>query len=152
MDLAFTNGAAMQNNGLDLNITGRLINKPNMKWDMGLQLATYRNKVLTLPDGAFETTYYGARMITAEGGAAKQFYGLQSYGVVATAGDGANTGVIRRLADGSLLPFEAGDVHFVDQDRAMIIDEKDRVVIGNPNPSLFGPGRTTLRYRRFSMH
>src|SRR5690606_6134944 len=106
MDRAFTNGAAMQNNGLDLNITGRLINKPNMKWDMGLQLATYRNKVLTLPDGAFETTYYGARMITEEGGAANQFYGLQTYGVFATARDAANTGLSRRLTDGSLLPFE----------------------------------------------
>jgi len=152
MDLAFTNGAAMQNNGLDLNITGRLINKPNLKWDMGLQLATYRNKVLTLPDGAFETTYYGARMITEEGGAANQFYGLQTYGVFATARDAANTGLSRRLTDGSLLPFEAGDVHFVDQNGDNIIDEKDRVVIGNPNPNWFGSWHTTLRYKRFSMH
>ncbi|PRD54251.1 SusC/RagA family TonB-linked outer membrane protein [Sphingobacterium gobiense] len=152
MSLAFTNGATMQNNGLDLNITGRLINKPNMKWDMGLQLATYRNKVLTLPGGAFETTYYGARMITTEGGAANQFYGLQSYGVFATARDAANTGLSRRLTDGSLLPFEAGDVHFVDQNGDNIIDEKDRVVIGNPNPDWFGSLNTTFRYKRFSLH
>lgn len=152
MDLAFTNGAAMQNNGLDMNITGRLINKTNTKWDIGLQLATYRNKVLTLPDGAFETTYYGARMITQEGGSANQFYGLQTYGVFATASNAANSGLSRRLTDGSLLPFEAGDVHFVDQNGDNIIDEKDRVVIGNPNPNWFGSFHTTLTYKRFSMH
>src|SRR5690606_12612437 len=36
MVLAFTNGASMQNNGLDLNITGRLINKLDVKWVMRL--------------------------------------------------------------------------------------------------------------------
>lgn len=152
MDLAFTNGASMQNTGLDLNINGRLINKADLKWDLGLQLATYRNKVLTLPGGAFETTYYGARMITQEGGAANQFYGLQTNGVYATARDAANAGLSRRLTDGSLLPFEAGDVHFVDQNGDNVIDEKDRVVIGNPNPAWFGSLHTTVRYKRFSMH
>lgn len=152
MDLAFTNGAAMQNNGLDLNITGRLINKMDTKWDLGLQLASYRNKVLTLPDGAFETTYYGARMITQEGAAANQFYGLQTYGVFSTAQEAANTGLSRRLTDGSLLPFQAGDVHYIDQNGDNVIDENDRVVIGNPNPKLFGSVHSTLTYKRFSMH
>src|SRR5690606_2882914 len=152
MDLAFTNGATMKNQGLDLNITARLINKPDTKWDMGVQVATSRNKVGTLPGGAFEATYYGARMITQEGSAANQFYGLQTYGVFATAADAANTGLSRRLTDGSLLPFEAGDVHFVDQNGDHVIDEKDRVAIGNPNPNWFGSFHTTLRYKRFSMH
>ena len=152
MDLAFTNGATMKNQGLDLNITARLINKPDTKWDMGVQVATSRNKVGTLPGGAFEATYYGARMITQEGSAANQFYGLQTYGIFATAADAANTELSRRLTDGSSLPFEAGDVHFVDQNGDDVIDEKDRVAIGNPNPDWFGSFHTTLRYKRFSMH
>src|SRR3546814_9657937 len=65
--LAVYNGASMQNKGLEGHVTGRLVNKANTKWDVGVQVATYRNKVLGLPDGAFETTYYGARMITEVG-------------------------------------------------------------------------------------
>lgn len=152
MDLSFTNGAAMRNQGLDLNVSGRVLNNVHTKWDVGLQLATYRNKVTNLPGGAFETTYYGARMITQEGGAANRFYGLQSYGVFATSRDAANAGLSRRLTDGSLLPFEGGDMHFVDQNGDNIIDEKDRVVIGNPNPDWFGSLHTTLKYKQFSAH
>src|SRR5690606_24374914 len=151
MELAFYNGASMQNRGIEGHITGRLVNKPNTKWDVGVQVATYSNKVLGLPDGAFETTYYGARMITEVGAPANRFYGLQSQGVFATAADAASAGLSRRLTNGSLLPFEAGDVHFIDQNDDKVIDEQDRVAIGNPNPDWYGSLRPSLTYKRPSM-
>lgn len=152
MDLLFTNGAGMRNNGLDVNATARLVNNSRVKWDIGVQLGAYRNKVTALPGGAFETSYYGATMITHVGGAANQFYGLQTQGVFATAKEAANAGMSRRLTDGSLLPFQAGDVRFVDQNGDNVIDERDRVVIGNPNPDWFGSFHTTFSYKRFSAH
>src|SRR3546814_17634391 len=93
-----------------------------------------------------------ARMITEVGAASNQFYGVQSQGGFVTAADAASAGLSRRLTNGSLLPFEAGDVHFIDQNGDKVIDEQDRVAIGNPNPDWYGSLHTSLTYKRFSMH
>ena len=34
--------------------------------------------------------------------------------------------------------FSAGDMHFVDNEPDGIIDEKDKVIIGDPNPDIYG--------------
>ncbi len=47
--------------------------------------------------------------------------------------------------------FQAGDVRFVDLQNDGVIDEKDKTVIGAPNPELFGNIYTNFSYKRWSL-
>ena len=48
--------------------------------------------------------------------------------------------------------FQAGDVHFVDQNGDGWITEADKVVIGDPNPDIYGNIYTMLSYKRFTLN
>ncbi|TJZ61800.1 SusC/RagA family TonB-linked outer membrane protein [Sphingobacterium olei] len=152
MDVVFRNGAEMRNRGVELGLNGRVVQNRNTKFDIGIQLAKYENKVTNLPDGSFENLFYGGRMITQVGGAANQFYGLQTAGIYTTEQEASNAGLSRQLSDGTLLPFQGGDRQFVDQNGDGIIDASDRVVIGNPNPDWFGSFTTALQYKRWTFN
>lgn len=152
IDVVFLNGASMRNLGVEVGINGRLVHNKNTTFDIGIQLSKYRNEVTSLPDGAFETSYYGGDMITEVGSAANQFYGLQTQGIYSTSEEAASAGLNRQLSDGSLLPFQAGDMHFIDQNGDEIIDARDKVIIGNPNPDWFGAFTTSLTYKSWSFN
>jgi len=47
--------------------------------------------------------------------------------------------------------FRAGDVRFVDQNADGIIDDRDRVVLGNPNPDIFGNFNVQLKWKRLTL-
>ena len=40
---------------LKLGLNFRVINKANFKWDVGVNAGTYKNKILSVPDGMFVT-------------------------------------------------------------------------------------------------
>ncbi len=152
IDVVFLNGGAMRNTGIELGINGRVLKTKHTTLDLGVQLSKYKNKVTALPNGSFETSYYGGQMITQVGTAANQFYGLQTNGVYTTSQEAASAGLNRQLSDGTLVPFQAGDVHYVDQNGDNIIDDRDRVIIGNPNPAWFGAFTTALNYKNWSFN
>ena len=54
-------------------------------------------------------------------------------------------------ADEAYKNFQAGDVHFVDQNGDGVINEADKVVIGDPNPSIYGNIHTSLSYKRLTL-
>ena len=84
--------------------------KPAFKWDIGLQAGMYRNKVLSVPNGSFVTSYAGAGILTRNGEAANQFYGWVADGVFSTTAEAAAAGLSKKNADGSLSAFAAGDI------------------------------------------
>ena len=163
------NGGAMNNTGAAVNITGRAINTKDWKWEIGANIGTYKNEVTKLPDGTtfnsqkdgalygYTTDIYDATILTAVGQAAGVFFGYETDGVYAKASDvpvSAKTGLPLSTQDvntGILTPFEAGDVKFVDQNGDNIINQQDRVIIGNPNPDLYGNISSNLMYKNFSL-
>ncbi|MFY0022392.1 TonB-dependent receptor, partial [Acinetobacter baumannii] len=48
-DYAVTNNGAMKTSGLELSVNARIINKSKLKWDVGVLLATYKNRITSLP-------------------------------------------------------------------------------------------------------
>ena len=163
------NGGAMNNTGAAVNITGRAINTKDWKWEIGANIGTYKNEVTKLPDGTtfnsqkdgalygYTTDIYDATILTAVGQAVGVFFGYETDGVYAKASDvpvSAKTGLPLSTQDvntGILTPFEAGDVKFVDQNGDNIINQQDRVIIGNPNPDLYGNISSNLMYKNFSL-
>jgi TonB-linked SusC/RagA family outer membrane protein len=162
------NGGAMNNTGATVNIIGRAINTKDWKWEVGANIGTYKNEVTKLPDGTtfnsqkdgalygYTTDIYDATILTAVGQAAGVFFGYETDGVYANAAD-VPTDVngkplsTQDINTGILTPFEAGDVKFVDQNGDNIINLQDRVIIGNPNPDLYGNISSNLMYKNFSL-
>lgn len=53
--------------------------------------------------------------------------------------------------NGQKKAFMAGDMHFEDINHDNIIDEKDKQVIGDPNPDIYGNFNLSLQYRGLTL-
>lgn len=149
---ALSNGGDMTNKGLELAINGRLINKGELKWDMGLTFGLNRNKISGLGGNAqLLTDYSGATIVTQIGQAANLFYGYKTNGVYESDATSIAAGLSNKTADGAYIPFQGGDMKFVDLNGDKKIDENDRQVIGNPNPDFTGAYSNKISYNRWSL-
>ncbi|MCX6239745.1 MAG: SusC/RagA family TonB-linked outer membrane protein [Bacteroidia bacterium] len=145
---AITNNSGMKTSGVELAVNGRILNR-TIKWDIGLNLSTSKNQITKIPnDKLITTTFGGASILTEVGKAANLFYGYKTSGVYATQTE--ISGQFNRTASGNLVPFQAGDVRFVDKNGDKIIDEKDMQVIGNPNPDFVGSFSNVISWKRWS--
>lgn len=149
---AVMNDGKMSNKGIDLNLNGRLIDAKEFKWDMGLQISTYKNKIVSMSEDETLTEIEGGIVRTKVGEPVAQFYGYKTDGVFSTLEDASASGLKIVKVDGSEVPFTAGDMKFVDKDGNKIIDEKDMRVIGDPNPDFFGSVTSKLIWKRFTLN
>lgn len=170
----WTNEGALQNRGFEANANAILINKKNWKWQVGATVGHYNNEITKLPasNAIVQTDVNGGNqhvingytisafgtdnILTAVGQAAGSFFGYQTAGVFAS--DEAarcNNGDYLKYPTGikedPYRNFQAGDVHFVDQNGDGVINEADKVVIGNPNPDIYGNLFTSLNYKRLRL-
>ncbi|MEJ6980708.1 SusC/RagA family TonB-linked outer membrane protein [Pedobacter sp. P351] len=148
-DFAFSNNSGMKSNGVELGLNGRLLNK-SIKWDMGLNVSTYKTEITKIPGDRMLTNYAGGTILTQKGLEGNLFYGYKTNGVYSTSAEATAANLASRRNDGTVLAFKAGDVRFVDTNGDNFIDEDDRQVIGNPNPDFVGMYTNTLSWKRFS--
>ena len=137
----WTNDGKMTNDGFDVAFTAKVIDLPKFKMELGASAGHYTNKVKRLADGQeFTTTdLYNGTIITKVGKAAGLFYGYKTNGVFSTTEEAEKANL--RIVDGAgnETAFQAGDMKFVDLNGDGIIsDDKDRTIIGDPNPDIFG--------------
>ncbi|HEV8283847.1 MAG TPA: SusC/RagA family TonB-linked outer membrane protein [Chitinophagaceae bacterium] len=151
LSYAVTNSGGMKTTGLELSVTGRIISKPSLKWDVGFTVAHYKSILASLPD-EIVTEYAGATIVSWNGKAPNLFYGYQTAGVYESDQEAFSDGLSVRKADGvTTLPFKGGDIRFMDNNGDKIIDVNDREVIGDPNPDFFGSFNTSFQYKNFSL-
>jgi TonB-linked SusC/RagA family outer membrane protein len=151
-DYGLQNGGTMENKGVELAVSGRLINKNNLKWDMGFTYALHRNKVIGLGENQnLITNFSGATIITQPGSAANLFYGYKTKGVYTADAEALASGLSNKTVDGDFIPFQGGDMRFVDTNGDHTIDENDRQVIGNPNPDFTGSFSNKLSYKQWTL-
>lgn len=106
----------------------------------------------------YTSSIYGENnILTAVGHAAGVFYGYKTAGVFSTDEEAklaGKYGYLRYptgLAQQPSRDFKAGDVHFVDQNGDGWISEADMVVIGDPNPDLYGNIYTSLTWKDLTL-
>jgi len=150
LSFAVTNSGAMRTQGLDLGINGRLVNTSVWKWDVGITLGTYLTKITQLPQPSIYNSYAGAVYLSQVGQQANLFYGYKTEGVFESNAIAAASGLSTKTPEGNTRYFAGGDMRFADVNGDQVIDEKDRVVIGNPNPDLFGSLNNRVSWRRWS--
>ena len=153
----WVNDGTLINKGFEIGVNGKPVVTKDWNLEAGVTLAHYKNKVTKLANGSYTTSVYGDNnIITQVGSPAAQFYGYQTAGVFSTDAEakaaGNGTYLKYKDASGADNNFTAGDMHFVDQNKDGYIDDKDKVVLGNPNPDIYGNIYATLKWKRFSLN
>ncbi len=162
----WTNEGSLTNKGFEFHANAALINKKNWQWELGASIGHYNNKVTKLPSTSsnfmkltdvnggtvqnihgYTSSVYGEdNVLTAVGEALGSFYGWQTDGILASDAEASKAGAQGYLKyptglaeeDKKYYNFQAGDVKFVDQNNDGVIDDADKVVLGNPNPDIYG--------------
>ena len=152
----WSNGGALENIGFDVAANAKVISRKNWKWELGANVAAYKNEITALPDGNYTTTIYGANVLTSVGRPAGVFYGYETAGVYATQAEADEDGLKIVSKSGQPTAFGAGDMKFVNHvdevGNENVIDEKDMVVIGDPNPDFYGNLYSNLSYKRLTLN
>lgn len=155
----WSNDGKLENAGFDLSANVKVLALKNFGWELGASLGHYKNKVTALPDNnhAIKTDVYGGTVITQVGQPVGLFYGLRTNGVYATEADAAADGYYKTNAQGNPVYYQAGDMRFYDLtgDGEIYAGDDatrdDRMVIGDPNPDIYGNISTVLSYKNLKL-
>ncbi|HRZ97000.1 MAG TPA: SusC/RagA family TonB-linked outer membrane protein, partial [Paludibacter sp.] len=149
----WTNGGSLKNNGLEFSLNMKVLNLKNLKWELGLSAGHYQNEIthLDVEGGSYTTKVYDGEVLMAEGQPVGVFYGYKTKGVFSTQPDATAAGLKIMNEDGTFTDFNAGDIIFEDKVVDGIIDEKDKQIIGNPNPDLYGNITSKWTVNRFTL-
>ena len=152
----WTNGGEIENQGFELSVTTKPVVTRNWNVEVGASVGHYANKVTKLPDGDYTSSVYGDNnILTSVGNPVGLFYGYKTAGVFATDAEAKAAGKDGYLymEDNAGLrnDFKAGDVHFIDQNNDGKISELDKVVIGDPNPDIYGNIFATINYKNLTL-
>lgn len=152
----WTNGGEIKNEGFELSVTAKPVVTHKWNVEVGASVGHYANKLTKLPDGDYTSSVYGDNnILTSVGNPVGLFYGYKTAGVFATDAEAKAAG-----KDGYLYmednagirnDFKAGDVHFIDQNNDGKISELDKVVIGDPNPDIYGNIFATINYKNLTL-
>ena len=154
LDQNWSNGGALKNEGFDAQVGFKALVTKNWQWEIGASMGHYKNRITELADGrtSLTTDIYGATILTEVGKPANLFYGYRTEGVFSTSEE-ASAAALYILGDNGVTKnyFKAGDMHFFDRNGDHQITEADRVVIGDPNPDIYGNIFTTLAFKRLKL-
>jgi hypothetical protein len=167
LDMNWSNGGKLKNEGFDVNFTAKVLALKDFQWQIGASAGHYKNEIKELPDGAqsMDNQIYGATIRTQVGQAANLFYGYKSLGVFSTTAEAQAASAhaagldtydpngLYFLADNGEdhVYFEAGDVHFADLNGDGKITDKDQTFIGDPNPDIYGNIFTSFAWKRLKL-
>jgi hypothetical protein len=155
LDQSWCNVGALENQGFDLTLNVKALNRRNWKLEVGASVGHYKNEVTELPNSgrSLTTTLYGATVLTQIGSPVGLFYGYKTDGVYSTTEEARADGYYQVTETGTRQYFSAGDVRFVNaSDDSKEINDKDRVVIGDPNPDLYGNIYAHLKYKQWGLN
>jgi len=146
------NGGKMQNNGIDLGLFFRIIDRPAFKWDFQASLSTVKNEVTEIKGDKLVTEMEGVEIVNMPGEQANSFYGYIFEGVFTSDDEAANAG----LRNERLIAYKGGDAKFADISGPNgtpdgIINDHDKVVLGSSLPEQFGGLNNAFTYKRWQL-
>ena len=131
-----SNIGSMQNYGVELTLDGHVDIGP-VKWDSSFNITHNKNKLTSLlGNDIISLNDYHALQVGQEVGAfyLYQFDGIYQY-------DGEVPAPLYELG------VRAGDVKYHDFDGNGIINDKDRIIVGSPNPVLSGGWNNSFKFK-----
>lgn len=145
----YCNDAAIKSSGWELALQLSPIYTKDFKWVLGGNITTLKNEVTSLGsvDQTLLTLSDDATIITKVGENPYSFYGYQTAGVFSTTSE-ANAA---NLKNKNGIAYEAGDVHFVDQNNDNVINDDDKVILGSATPKYYGSIFNRFEYKGFAL-
>ncbi len=166
----YVNMGSILNKGLEFTLSAVPVKTKNIEWTLGGNISMNRNKIVSInPEGTENDWIYiapgdrryvayflgdqigsgtvlrSALNIFVEGQPMALFYGIPTDGLVKP----GETGVPYSDSDGSYRG--PGAVNYIDVDGDGYITEKDRCIIGDPNPDFTYGFNTSFRYKNISL-
>jgi TonB-linked SusC/RagA family outer membrane protein len=138
-----SNVADMYNSGLELSLTGHIVNKNDFKWDLTLQASTFKNEITSLPD-----PFVNGSKRWQVGRSRYDFYILHTAGI-----DPANGDQLFKMfeidEDGNSVPvLDDNGVQLTTNDW----EETERAYTGDSSiPDLLGSVSNSFSYKGFSL-
>lgn len=145
----YDNCGKIENKGVELSVRFTPIRTHNLEWIIGGNIAHNKNRVKSLGGADQLIIDYGdgVQLVTKVGSDPYQFYGYQAIGVFSTQAEADQANLINRKGNA----YQAGDVHFVDQNKDNRINDKDRVALGSASPTYFGGFFSQITYKSFAL-
>ena len=158
-EMIYDNAASTQNKGFEIGAQFTAINTKDFKWYIGGTVAANKSEITSLggQDNMILTLSDGSAVISQLGQSMYSFYGLQVdktnpvFSTTAQAASATSANSSGYLTTSAGTPYQAGDIHYVDQNTDGVIDDRDRVIIGDATPDLFGSVYTHLEYKGFHL-
>lgn len=165
VDPPYFNLGSMENKGIELTLGYTEKFSENFSWNSSLNVTKYVNEVTDMAGlnivRTMGTLAYNTVTVsrTQEGLPIGSFAGYEATGIYRTDDDlitygheVGGTKVVLKNGTNSLLPdFKKGDVIYKDQNNDGIIDTKDIVSIGNPNPKFTYGFTNNFRYKNVDL-
>ena len=152
VDYYWSNEGKLSNRGFEVSAEAKLVNTKNFQWSLAASIGHYRNLIEELPEGRYINNAYGAEILTEVGQAAGVFWGYKTKGVYSSEAEALANPMAIVNDNGSLTYFKAGDVIFEDFEQDGILDEKDKQIIGDPNPDFYGNISTKFSYKKWTLN
>ena len=151
MDKYWANGGELSNMGIEAKLNAKLINSKDFQWELGASLGHYKNKITALDEAIAPVAVYGGEVATMVGQSVGVFWGYKTDGVIASSADAETYALYQTDATGTRNYFKAGDMKFVDLNGDKCINDKDKTIIGDPNPDIYGNIFTKLSYKGLTL-
>ncbi len=159
----YINQGSLRNKGIELSLTGYVIDTKDFSWSLTGNIAFNDSQIqeLGLPEeewgngqmwkaylGNSIGDHFGQANIFIEGEAPGLFYGYQTDGIIQE-----NDPYIDQITNksGSVNTIEPGNLKFIDQNGDGVINEQDKVILGNPNSDFTYGIQTEFRWKDLSL-
>ena len=159
------NVGSVSNKGFELTLSGLIINKTDFTWNSSINISTNENKVISLNDGQefiksdpgldWNSEYY---YISEVGEPVGMMYGLVYDGLYQAedfiydpVANPVSPYILRAGISTHAPGVGPGHAKYVDQDGNGVIDQEDRVVIGDPYPKHFGGFNNNFKFKNFDL-
>lgn len=151
-DAYWNNGGELSNKGFELSANLKVLNLKKFQWEINMNIGHYKNNIESLPEGDQILNLYGGSVLTSVGQPAGVFYGYKTKGVFTNDAEAALGNLHIVNTNGSYSYFGAGDVIFNDKDVNNTINDKDREIIGDPNPDFYGSFSSKMSYKKITLN
>lgn len=145
-----TNFGSVRNRGVDIQLVSNNLQGRDLKWKTTLNLAFLKNEVTELPPfteqiiGGNIGTFISNYTIVRKGTPLQSFFGYEIDGIFQS---GEALSPIPNVTG-----YTAGMPKFVDQNGDNVIDDKDRVILGDPFPDYTFGINNQLNYGNFALN
>jgi TonB-dependent starch-binding outer membrane protein SusC len=147
------NVGSMENKGLELGLNAMVINKENFTWNSTFNVSMNRNEILTLATpapifGVGNPSFTNQTGIIRVGDPVGSFWGLVRLGTWSEK-EAAEAAQFSSYRGGK--PMLPGDIKYLDVNGDKIINDADRMIIGNGNPDAWGAFINNFRYKNLEL-